>query len=224
MNPGFLNLDTDDAPGNMGLKDQRVALQWLRANVECFGGDPERVTIFGNSAGAVSVHLHTLVPASQGLFRAAIMQSGNALAAFGYQETHRQYASQLSERVTGAGGLSASQMASGLRNATVDQIRDATNAIIMADVSVRKCHNLFVSEKKIFWSTSKVMCISCVAAYAAARLSTLLPEPGAARGRHRGEVPRAGPREPGARAQGAARTYHRRPQRRGGPLRLLLRP
>ncbi|XP_041969162.1 venom carboxylesterase-6 [Aricia agestis] len=77
---GFLSLETDEVPGNMGLKDQVMALQWVRDNIESFGGDPGRVTIFGESAGAVSVHLHMLSPLSKGLFHGVIAESGGALS------------------------------------------------------------------------------------------------------------------------------------------------
>lgn len=66
LSAGFLNLDNDDIPGNMGLKDQVLALKWVQENIAAFGGDPSKVTIFGNSAGAVSVHYHTLSKASKG--------------------------------------------------------------------------------------------------------------------------------------------------------------
>ena len=62
-------MDNDDIPGNMGLKDQRAVLQWVQGNVLFFGGNPNQVTIFGNSAGAASVHYHTLVPASRSEYR-----------------------------------------------------------------------------------------------------------------------------------------------------------
>ncbi|XP_072929862.1 carboxylic ester hydrolase [Epargyreus clarus] len=77
---GFLSLDNEEVSGNMGLKDQVMALKWVRDNIEYFGGDPTRVTIFGESAGAASVHLHMLSSASQGLFHGAIAQSGLALS------------------------------------------------------------------------------------------------------------------------------------------------
>ncbi|XP_018311645.1 acetylcholinesterase isoform X1 [Mycetomoellerius zeteki] len=77
---GFLYFGTSDVPGNAGLFDQMMALQWVRDNIAAFGGNPENVTLFGESAGAVSVSLHLLSPLSRHLFNQAIMQSGSATA------------------------------------------------------------------------------------------------------------------------------------------------
>ena len=74
--PGFAVLP--DAPDNRGLLDQLAALRWVRDNIGAFGADPERVTVFGESAGAMSVATLLTVPAARGLFRRAIMQSGSA--------------------------------------------------------------------------------------------------------------------------------------------------
>ena len=63
---GFLCLDTEDVPGNAGLKDQVMALRWVQKNIAQFGGDPGNVTIFGESAGGSSVHYHILSPMSKG--------------------------------------------------------------------------------------------------------------------------------------------------------------
>ncbi|KAJ9577652.1 hypothetical protein L9F63_005732, partial [Diploptera punctata] len=76
---GFLSTEDSVCPGNNGLKDQVAALQWVKENIAAFGGNPDSVTIFGESAGGASVHFHVLSPASKGLFHRAIAQSGTAL-------------------------------------------------------------------------------------------------------------------------------------------------
>ncbi|KOC62518.1 Acetylcholinesterase [Habropoda laboriosa] len=77
---GFLYFGTSDVPGNAGLFDQMMALQWVRDNIAAFGGNPDNVTLFGESAGAVSVSMHLLSPLSRHLFSQAIMQSGSPTA------------------------------------------------------------------------------------------------------------------------------------------------
>lgn len=76
---GFLanqaTLTESGTTGNWGILDQRMALQWVNDNIAHFGGDQSRITIFGESAGAISVATHMGSPGSQGLFSAAIVQS-----------------------------------------------------------------------------------------------------------------------------------------------------
>lgn len=62
--------------GNYGLYDQLTAIKWVRDNISAFGGDPSRITIMGQSAGAMSVQLHSVSPLSEGLFCGAVMSSG----------------------------------------------------------------------------------------------------------------------------------------------------
>jgi len=70
----------DKTPGNYGFLDQVQALKWIQANIARFGGDPRRITIGGQSAGANSVLLHLTSPASKGLFHRAFVQSSMALS------------------------------------------------------------------------------------------------------------------------------------------------
>jgi carboxylesterase type B len=65
---GFLCLDTPDAPGNYGLKDQAAVLRWVQKNIASFGGNPNNVTIFGESAGGASIHYLMLSPMTRGKF------------------------------------------------------------------------------------------------------------------------------------------------------------
>ncbi|XP_063595267.1 cholinesterase 2-like [Penaeus indicus] len=92
---GFLSTADSELPGNLGLKDQTLALQWVRDNIFDFGGDKDKVTIFGQNAGAASVHHHIVSPKSKGLFKRAIMQSGSGLCPWSVREDHRYLAYQI---------------------------------------------------------------------------------------------------------------------------------
>ncbi|XP_022105591.1 acetylcholinesterase-1-like [Acanthaster planci] len=71
---GFLTTGDETLPGNLGLLDQVKALEWIQQNIGAFGGDTNRITIFGESAGSFSVNFHILSQRSQGLFHQAIQQ------------------------------------------------------------------------------------------------------------------------------------------------------
>nr|CAI5868611.1 unnamed protein product [Callosobruchus analis] len=76
---GFASTGDEVLPGNIGHKDQLLALKWVQENVEYFGGDKDKVTLGGQSAGAVSTSLLVQSPLAKGLFRSAIMNSGTSL-------------------------------------------------------------------------------------------------------------------------------------------------
>ncbi len=75
---GFLSLGHNQAPGNAGMFDQLMGLEWIQHNIHYFGGNPNNVTLFGESAGSVSVSMHLLSSLSHSKFQRAIMQSGTA--------------------------------------------------------------------------------------------------------------------------------------------------
>ena len=78
---GFMNfaaIDSDfEDSGYLGIKDQLAALNWIKENISNFGGDPDNITIFGESAGSISAMLLMVTPAAKGLFQKVIAQSGN---------------------------------------------------------------------------------------------------------------------------------------------------
>ncbi|KAL1431505.1 hypothetical protein MTO96_014150 [Rhipicephalus appendiculatus] len=74
---GFFSSRLDGLNGNQGMYDQILALTWVKSNIKHFGGDPNLITVFGQSAGAISVGYLLVSPLSRGLFRRAIMESGS---------------------------------------------------------------------------------------------------------------------------------------------------
>lgn len=76
---GFLNADSEDIPGNMGLLDQHLAIRWLYENAPLFCGNPAHMVLVGESAGAVSAGLHLVSPMSRHMVKRVVLQSGSPL-------------------------------------------------------------------------------------------------------------------------------------------------
>ncbi|XP_049941001.1 juvenile hormone esterase-like [Schistocerca serialis cubense] len=89
---GLLSLSDPIAMGNNVFKDQAAGLQWVQDNIRAFGGDPDQVTLFGQSSGGISVEMHMYSPLSRGLFRAGISMSGSALGGDHIADTNREIA------------------------------------------------------------------------------------------------------------------------------------
>ncbi|KAJ1529202.1 hypothetical protein ONE63_006006 [Megalurothrips usitatus] len=94
---GFLSTNTSEAPGNAGLKDQVLALRWVRDNIRAFGGDPNSVTLYGESAGSASVAYHMMSPMSRGLFHRAILASSTAQNQYARTADHGRFSRRLAE-------------------------------------------------------------------------------------------------------------------------------
>uniref|UniRef100_A0A667XTK1 Carboxylic ester hydrolase n=1 Tax=Myripristis murdjan TaxID=586833 RepID=A0A667XTK1_9TELE len=96
---GFLSTGDASLPGNYGLWDQHYAIAWVHRNIRSFGGDPDNITLFGESAGGASVNFQTLTPHSRGLFRRAISQSGVALCPWAVNRNPRRLAEEIALKV-----------------------------------------------------------------------------------------------------------------------------
>lgn len=101
-NLGFLALDDGVTNGNYGIQDAITALEWVNQNVEAFGGDPSRITVFGSSAGASLVRALLASPKAEGLFAAGIMQSNPAGALANGPYSELQTIQQVSSTVGAA--------------------------------------------------------------------------------------------------------------------------
>ncbi|XP_025083330.1 bile salt-activated lipase-like isoform X2 [Pomacea canaliculata] len=97
---GFLSTGDPTLPGNYGLWDQHLAIQWVKNNIQAFNGDPDKITIGGESAGSACVAYQTLTPLSRGLFARAILQSGAATSSWALQRKPLDQAQKLALNLT----------------------------------------------------------------------------------------------------------------------------
>lgn len=134
---GFLALEDPSlgVPGNAGLKDQTMALKWVQKNIRNFGGDPENVTLFGESAGGASVHFHMISNHSKGLFKRAIPQSGCALNTWAVQQ-RGNWAYRLAQHLDYSGPQDEKSVLEFLESADVFKILDASAKVLTPEVSI----------------------------------------------------------------------------------------
>ncbi|MGK9148503.1 carboxylesterase/lipase family protein [Plantibacter flavus] len=126
---GFLDLTSlagaaDEADSNLAIRDVLLALEWVQANIAAFGGDPARVTVFGESAGGGIVSTLLAVPSARGLFARAIVQSSPATSVYG-TERARSVAQRFFDEV----GVDTIDQA---RQCTADRIVEASMAVYAA--------------------------------------------------------------------------------------------
>ncbi|CAG7838019.1 unnamed protein product [Allacma fusca] len=118
---GFLSTGDEVSPGNYGLKDQNLALRWVQENIEAFGGDPNRVTIFGESAGGASALYHLISPLSRGLFHGVIAQSGTPISIWARHRNPLQAAQQFGT-VVNCTSRNSAELVSCLREKPAEEI------------------------------------------------------------------------------------------------------
>merc|ERR1712241_301090 len=113
---GFMCLPDDEIPGNAGLLDQLLALQWIHDHIADFGGDPDRVTIMGESAGSASVTYHMISPLSEPYFQQSIAESGSALSGWAFDSTPETHAHEIASTHLGCPTDSTAALVSCLKN------------------------------------------------------------------------------------------------------------
>ncbi|XP_072048621.1 cholinesterase-like [Amphiura filiformis] len=129
---GFLTTGDEASPGNFGMLDQVEALRWIKTNIQAFGGDPNRITMFGESAGAGSVSAHLFSPLSRDLFDQAILESGSILASWSFNEDlekQRDSAFKLGEAV-GCPATTTQQLISCMREVEAQVINAAATEML----------------------------------------------------------------------------------------------
>ncbi|XP_046398623.1 juvenile hormone esterase-like [Ischnura elegans] len=131
---GFLSTGDNAAPGNNGLKDQALALKWVNSNIGAFGGDHDKITIFGQSAGGASVHYHILSPMSKGLFQNGVSHSGNALASWAMARDAPTHAKTLAGYVNCPTNEGSQAMVDCLRNKDAVEIARQFDKFLRWDI------------------------------------------------------------------------------------------
>ncbi|XP_028271685.1 neuroligin-3a isoform X1 [Parambassis ranga] len=132
---GFLSTGDQAAKGNYGLLDQIQALRWISENIGFFGGDSNRITVFGSGIGASCVSLLTLSHHSEGLFHRAIIQSGSALSSWAVNYQPVKYTRLLAEKV-GCNVLDTSDMVDCLR-------KKSSRELVEQDIQPARYHVAF---------------------------------------------------------------------------------
>lgn len=126
---GFLCLDTPEVPGNAGLRDQMVALSWIKRNIKSFNGDPNNVTAFGISAGSASVEYQMLSPLSKGLFNKAILSAGSCLNPWAFTKNSEKQNKKLLEKL-GFENVQPEEVLKILQSVDVKSLVKAANEIL----------------------------------------------------------------------------------------------
>lgn len=139
---GFLNLPSKKINGNAGLKDQQMALEWVHENISNFNGDPEKICLFGESAGAQAVHLQVLNQKSRKYINTAICQSVCAISNWGYQNKMEEFTKRLAHSL-GARGKRDEDIYETLMNAPLEKMYLAQNKLATYEENRRNLPFIF---------------------------------------------------------------------------------
>ncbi|XP_071941269.1 cholinesterase-like [Antedon mediterranea] len=143
---GFQTTGDDVSPGNYGLMDQRMALEWIQENIKAFGGDPEKVTIFGLSSGSSSITAQILNSPESDLFQRVILQSGSVFDSSTLIELNISRAIDVNKQVASILGCeteSSTLMVACMRSASVNDILEAEYEVEERYASPRSSTILF---------------------------------------------------------------------------------
>ncbi|XP_046397713.1 venom carboxylesterase-6-like [Ischnura elegans] len=122
---GFLSTGDSVVPGNMGLKDQVLAMQWVQAYIDCFGGDKNQVTLLGYSAGGASVNFHMVAKPSQHLFHRGISMGGTAFCGWALERSHGGTMARRLAKILNCPHESSQQMVDCMKTKSVDELKNS---------------------------------------------------------------------------------------------------
>ena len=131
----WLAEEDDVACGNYGIMDQIAALNWVRENIAAFGGDPDNITIFGQSAGCMSVQTLLSTPYARGKFAKAILQSGGGYPVIIQPEVPLEDAFERGKKAAGLLGASCLDM---LRAVPAERIYEVQGKLMMESMMAGK--------------------------------------------------------------------------------------
>jgi len=142
---GFMSTEDAASPGNFGLWDQIMALKWVKQNIAAFGGDPESITIFGESAGSFCVSLQMMIPENKGLFHRAIGQSGTVPSILTFHDNPLRVTKEFGEMLnctTESNDLDTDTFAliDCVRNSPLKDIQEAKRALLLNAMSSKKSY------------------------------------------------------------------------------------
>jgi carboxylesterase type B len=128
---GFLSTGDLVAPGNNGLRDQILALKWIKENIRYFGGDPDRITIWGQSAGAASVAYLLQANQTTGLFNQAILNSGSSLSAWALGKQSAAVVAKVAAKLD-VDTASSTAILEGLRKIGTEELQSAAMSVMQS--------------------------------------------------------------------------------------------